>query len=96
MAENNYVYEFAYSDLPLIKISVLGVALNVLLLLAFLKDPQKCFRNSGTYLVMNTVKTDWLKQPIFIGCNQFLIGHFSQLHNWSLRNDQLKLVTSTN
>ncbi len=46
--------------------------------------------------IMYTVKTDWLKQPIFIGCNQFLIGHFNQLHNWSLRNDQLKLVTSTN
>ncbi len=51
MAENSY--EFAYSDLPLITISVLGVALNVLLLVAFLKDPLKCFRNSGTYHVMN-------------------------------------------
>ena len=60
MAENNYVYEFAYSDLPLIKISVLGVALNVLLLLAFLKDPLKCFRNSGTYLVMNLAVSDCL------------------------------------
>ncbi len=58
MAENSY--EFAYSDLPLITISVLGVALNVLLLVAFLKDPLKCFRNSGTYLVMNLAVSDCL------------------------------------
>ncbi len=58
MAENSY--EFAYSDLPLITISVLGVALNLLLLVAFLKDPLKCFRNSGTYLVMNLAVFDCL------------------------------------
>ena len=58
MAENSH--EFAYSDLPLITISVLGVALNVLLLVAFLKDPLKCFRNSGTYLVMNLAVSDCL------------------------------------
>ncbi len=58
MAENNY--QFAYSDLPVFTISVLGVALNVLLLVAFLKDPLKCFRNSGTYLVMNLAVSDCL------------------------------------
>ena len=58
MAENSY--EFAYSDLPLITISVLGVAFNVLLLVAFLKDPLKCFRNSGTYLLMNLAVSDCL------------------------------------
>ena len=58
MAENSY--EFAYSDLPLITISVFGVASNVLLLVAFLKDPLKCFRNSGTYLVMNLAVSDCL------------------------------------
>ena len=58
MAENSY--EFAYSDLPLITISVFGVALNVLLLVAFLKDPLKCFRNSGTYLVVNLAVSDCL------------------------------------
>ena len=51
MGENSH--EFAYSKLPLITISVLGVALNVLLLVAFFKDSLKCFTNSGTYLVMN-------------------------------------------
>ena len=58
MAENSH--KFAYSDLPLITISVLGVSLNVLLLVAFLKDPLKCFRNSGTYLVMNLAVSDCL------------------------------------
>ena len=58
MVENSY--EFAYSDLSLITISVLGVAFNVLLLVAFLKDPLKCFRNSGTYLVMNLAVSDCL------------------------------------
>ncbi len=58
MADNSH--EFAYNDLPLITISVLGVALNVLLLVAFLKDPLKCFRNSGTYLVMNLAVSDCL------------------------------------
>ncbi len=58
MAENSH--EFAYSNLPLITISVLGVALNILLLVAFFKDPLKCFRNSGAYLVMNLVVSDCL------------------------------------
>ncbi len=58
MAENSH--KIAYSKLPLITISVLGVALNVLLLVAFLKDPLKCFRNSGTYLVMNLAVSDCL------------------------------------
>ena len=58
MAENSH--KFAYSDLPLITISVLGVSLNVLLLVAFPKDPLKCFRNSGTYLVMNLAVSDCL------------------------------------
>ena len=58
MAENSH--EFAYSKLPVITISVLGVALNVLLLVAFHKDPLRCFRNSGTYLVMNLAVSDCL------------------------------------
>ena len=47
-------------SVPLITISVLGVALNVLPLVAFLKDPLKCPRNSGTYLVMNLAVSDCL------------------------------------
>ena len=58
MAQNSH--QFAYSDLPVITILVFGVTLNVLLLVAFLKDPLKCFRNSGTYLVMNLAVSDCL------------------------------------
>ncbi len=71
MAENSR--EFAYSDLPLITVIVLGVALNVLLLVAFLKDPLKCFRNSGTYLVMNLAVSD---------CLTCLVAPF--FHNWDV------------
>jgi hypothetical protein len=52
--------EFTYRGVPIIIISVLGVASNVLLLVAFIKDPLKCFRNSGTYLVMNLSVSDCL------------------------------------
>ena len=48
----------AYFNLPCIIIGVIGVASNVLLLVAFIKDPLKCFRNSGTYLVMNVSISD--------------------------------------
>ena len=65
MAENNTTssvnYEFTrYSTIPLIIICILGAVSNVLLLVAFIKDPLKCFRNSGTYLVMNLSVSDCL------------------------------------
>ena len=43
-----------------ILIGVLGVISNTLLLVAFRKDPLKCFRNSATYLVMNLSVCDGL------------------------------------
>ena len=46
--------------LPAIIICILGVLSNVLLLIAFIKDPLKCFRNSGTYLVVNLSVSDCL------------------------------------
>ena len=67
MAENNtasasvgdelilYVYSVSY-----VVICILGVVSNTLLLVAFLKDPLKCFRNSGTYLVINLSVSDCL------------------------------------
>ena len=65
MAENNiasvgdgliwYVYSVIY-----IVMCILGVVSNVLLLVVFLKDPLKCFRNSGTYLVINLSVSDCL------------------------------------
>ena len=46
--------------LPAIIISFLGAISNILLLVAFVKDPLKCFRNSGTFLVMNLAVSDCL------------------------------------
>ncbi len=63
MAKNvttGVIFEFDYFDLPVILIGVLGVISNTLLLVAFRKDPLKCFRNSATYLVMNLSVCDGL------------------------------------
>ena len=64
MAENNTASvgdELPYFiSVPSIVISILGVVSNGLLLVAFIKDPLKCFRNSGTYLVMNLSVSDCL------------------------------------
>ena len=57
----NVSFEFTYNKIPLTIISIIGVVSNTLLLVAFLKDPLKCFRNSGTYLVMNLAVSDGLK-----------------------------------
>ena len=62
MAESNTIVsmgdEFAYVNLLRIMIGTFGAVSNVLLLVAFIKDPLKCFRNSGTYLVMNLSVSD--------------------------------------
>ena len=63
-------YEFTYSYLPGITTCTLGALLNVLLLVAFIKDPLKCFRNSGTYLLMSLSVSDCLT------CS-FTVFHFS-------------------
>ena len=67
-------------DLSLFIISILGAVSNVLLLVAFIKDPLKCFRNSGTYLVINLAVSDFLTRGFFsyayIDPNEFLIFHF--------------------
>ena len=64
MAENNTASvgdELLYFiSVPSIVVSILGVVSNALLLVAFIKDPLKCFRNSGTYLVMNLSVSDCL------------------------------------
>ena len=39
-------------------IGVFGMVLHILLLIAFIKDPLKCFRNSATYLVANLAVSD--------------------------------------
>ena len=51
-------YDVLY--LPLYVVSSIGILSNLMLLFAFLKDPLKCFRNSGTYLVGNLAFCDML------------------------------------
>ena len=52
--------DFNYGNSFPIIISILGIISNMLLLVAFVKDPLKCFRNSATYLVMNLSVSDCL------------------------------------
>ena len=81
MAENNTATSedngISYFDLPIIIISIVAVVSNVLLLVAFIKDPLKCFRNTGTYLVMNLSASDCL------------MGVFSSLAHITPRNSAL-------
>ena len=60
MAQNNITTGVSYTNLPITAISFLGVASNILLLIAFFKDPLKCFKNSGTYLLVNLSVSDCL------------------------------------
>ena len=58
---DNVSFQLTYNKIPLTIISIIGVVSNTLLLVAFVKDPLKCFRNSGTYLVINLAVSDNLK-----------------------------------
>ncbi len=64
MTESNITvgvsYPYTYRDIPLTTICILGVVSNGLLLLAFFKDPLKCFRNSATHFVTNLSISDCL------------------------------------
>ena len=46
--------------LPVYIICSVGILANLMLLIAFIKDPLKCFRNSATYLVGNLALSDLL------------------------------------
>ena len=64
MAETNITanagMEFTYIHVPYLIICIFGAVSNVLLLVVFIKDPLKCFRNSGTYLVISLSVSDLL------------------------------------
>ena len=51
---------FDVTSLPVQIISCIGILANLMLLIAFIKDPLKCFRNSATYLVGNLALSDLL------------------------------------
>ena len=47
-----------YKHLPQLFLCVCGFVVHVMLLVAFVKDPLKCFRNSATYLVASLAVSD--------------------------------------
>ena len=49
-----------YSGILPASICIFGVISHVFLIVAFIKDPLKCFKNSGTYLVENLAVSDLL------------------------------------
>jgi uncharacterized membrane protein len=53
-------FSLEHSQIPYFIISFIGTTSNVLLIFAIIKDPLKCFKNSGTYLVMNLSLSDLL------------------------------------
>ena len=64
MAETNSTASmdngFSYYNLPLVITPIVGLVSNILLLVAFIKGPLKCFRNSGTYLLINLSTSDFM------------------------------------
>ena len=66
MAENSTLYNVSLEltnksiYLSLLAIPIFGLISHVLLFVAFIKDPLKCFRNSATYFVMNLAASDSL------------------------------------
>ena len=63
MAENNgssSCFQLKNEFVPSVIICLLGLISNLLLLNAYIKDPLKCFGNSGSYLVINLTVSDFL------------------------------------
>ena len=75
MAESNgssCCFQLKYEFVPSLIICLLGVISNLLLLNAFIKDPLKCFGNSGSYLVINLTVSDvftCLVAPFYLSVN---------------------------
>ena len=68
MAEKSFVAQYTYIDAAANAVSLFGIITNGLLLFAIFKDPLKCFRNSGTYFVINLSVSDCLTSlfaPVF-------------------------------
>ena len=67
---------FKLNYIPVHIIGLSGVILHVLLLVAFIKDPLKCFRNSATYLVANLAVSDLIISlcgPYFIWFRHWIL-----------------------
>ncbi|XP_028393445.1 alpha-1A adrenergic receptor-like [Dendronephthya gigantea] len=64
-----------YSSIFSVSICIFGVIAHMFLFVAFIKDPLKCFKNSGTYLVGNLAISDLLTSlisPIYFVHRHFL------------------------
>ena len=57
--EDSLQFDYA-ANVPLFCVCFAGVISHLLLLNAFVKDPLKCFRNFGTYLVANLAVSDFM------------------------------------
>ena len=66
---------FKVTKLSYLIISFCGAILHLLLLIGFIKDPQKCFRNSKTYLVANLALADFLVCLLSF-CHHILSGEY--------------------
>ena len=61
MAEENFAgFQISYLDILPYCVCIFGAIIHVFLIIAFIKDPIKCFKNSGTYLVVNLAASDFL------------------------------------
>ncbi len=62
MTDNHLPNGFKMGNISILPnaICIFGIISHVLLLIAFIKDPLKCFKNSGTYLVANLAVSDLL------------------------------------
>ena len=52
--------EYHIISLPVVVICSVGALANAMLLIALVKDPLKCFRNSATYLIGNLALSDFI------------------------------------
>ena len=58
--------DFRFSFLPMQFINGVGILANLMLLIAFIKDPLKCFQNSATYLVGSLAFSDMLYSAVMM------------------------------
>ena len=59
-ATDEKYFKFNIIDVPYLLICLFGIILHVLLFAAFIKDPLKCFRNNGIYLIVNLAVSDFI------------------------------------
>ena len=57
---------FDIINLPLYIVCIVGSVANFMLLIAFVKDPLKCFRNPAAYLVGNLALSDMIFNVLFV------------------------------